>query len=427
VPPNSQYDYPRWSPDDRWIAFQQDNLAGFNKRVFVVPAAPGGDLQEIARGADLGGLSWLPGGSGVVYSSSSGSTVLYPPVFNLRAVERDGTGDRQLTFGDVSYREPDVHTSGTLTASRSRMQSDIWKFPVNGSPAENTLRSVRITHQTGQAQTPSVSPDESEVVYLSDSGGHGNLWIARTDGSGVRQLTFEQDPAVSVGVPVWSPAGNDIVFILTRAGIAGLSLINRDGSGLRRFVPSGIAANWSTDGRWIYYSRSQADTRCIEKAAIDGGPPISIRCENAVAPAPTADGSALYFANYLTTTNGIVDYEIRRARPENGPAEALARVAGSRVPVSRRLFTPVLSPDGKWLTMPLTDGTTSNIWALPTDGGPMRPFTDFGDRSVVIARRVSWSHDNRHLYAAVAEIDADIVLMNGLLRGSPSGPGSASR
>ena len=30
-------------------------------------------------------------------------------IFNLRAVERDGTGDRQLTFGDVSYVEPDVH------------------------------------------------------------------------------------------------------------------------------------------------------------------------------------------------------------------------------------------------------------------------------------------------------------------------------
>ena len=373
VPPNSQYDYPRWSPDDRWIAFQQDDLTGFNKAVFAVSSAPGGDLQEIARGADLGGLSWLPTGSGVVYSSSSGSTVLYPPVFNLRAVERDGTGDRQLTFGDVSYREPDVHASGTLTATRSRMQSDIWKFPVSGSPAENTLAGVRITHQTGQAQTPSVSPDESEVVYLSDSGGHGNLWIARTDGSAVRQLTFEQDPAISVGVPVWSPAGDEIVFLHTQGGTNSQSLINRDGSGRRRFVPFGIAASWSTDGRWVYYSRTKDDTRCIEKAAIAGEPVISVRCDNAVAPAPTPGGSALYFANYLTTTNGIVDYEIRRAGPENGPSELLARVAGSRVPVSRRLFTPVLSPNGKWLMMPLTDGATSNVWVLPTNGEPMRP------------------------------------------------------
>ena len=120
--------------------------------------------------------------------------------------------------------------------------------------------------------------------------------------------------------------------------------------------------------------------------------------------------------NFLVKTNGIVDYEIRRARPENGPSDVLARVAGSRVPVNRRLLAPVLSPDGKWLTMPLSNGTTSNIWALPTDGGPMRPLTDFGDRSVVIARRISWSPDGQHVYAAVADTDADIVLLSGLLR-----------
>ncbi len=416
--PNSSYEYPRWSPDDRWIAFQRDNLAaGFDKRVLVVPAAPGGDSREIARSTDLRGLTWLPSGAGVVYSSSSGSTVLYPPMFSLRSVARDGTGDRQLTFGDVSYLEPDVHTSGTLTASRVRIQSDIWKFPVNGSPAENTRRGLRITHQTGQAQTPSVSPDEAEVVYLSDSGGHGNLWIARTDGSGVRQITFERNPAISVGVPAWSPAGNEIVFILTRPGMTGLSLINRDGSGLRQLVPLGYAAHWSADGQWVYYSRDTDQTICIEKTAIAGGPAISVRCDNANASAPTPDGSALYFVNLLIKSNGIVDHEIGRARPENGPSEVLARVTGSRVPVGRRFLHPVLSPDGKWLTMPLTDGTTSNIWVLPTDGGPMRPLTDFGDRSVVIARRVSWSPDSKYLYAAVADTDADIVLFDGLLRG----------
>jgi Tol biopolymer transport system component len=417
VSPNSSFEYPRWSPDDRWIAFQQENLGvGFDCRVVVIPSTSGGEGREIARGAYLEGLSWLPSGSGVVYSSSSGSTVLYPPTFNLRAVERDGTGDRQLTFGDVSYVEPDAHMSGMLAGSRIRTQSDIWKFPVNGLPAENTRRGLRITHQTGQAQTPSVSPDESEMVYLSDSGGHGNLWIARTDGSGVRQITFERNPAISVGVPMWSPAGDQIVFIVTRPGMTGLSLINRDGSGLRQLVPLGYSAAWSADGRWVYYSRDTGDTICIEKTAIDGGPAISIRCDNANTSVPTADGSAMYFVNLLIKSNGIVDHEIGRARPENGPSDVLTRVAGSRVPVARRSLNPVLSPDGRWLTMPLSDGATSNIWVLPTNGEPMRPLTDFGDRSVVIARRVSWSPDGKFLYAAVAETDADIVVLAGLVR-----------
>ena len=54
------------------------------------------------------------------------------------------------------------------------------------------------------AQAPSLNPTGTELVYLSDSGGHGNLWIVGTDGSGLRQLTFERDPnlVVGLGTPV---------------------------------------------------------------------------------------------------------------------------------------------------------------------------------------------------------------------------------
>jgi len=45
----------------------------------------------------------------------------------------------------------------------------------------------------------------------------------------------------------------------------------------------------------------------------------------------------------------------------------------------------------------------------------MQPVTDFGERIVVIARSVSWSADSQSIYAAVAEIGTDIVLLNGLL------------
>lgn len=44
----------------------------------------------------------------------------------------------------------------------------------------------------------------------------------------------------------------------------------------------------------------------------------------------------------------------------------------------------------------------------------MRKVTDFGQRPMSIVRRVSWSPDSKHLYAAVAEVEADIVKLNGL-------------
>jgi hypothetical protein len=74
----------------------------------------------------------------------------------------------------------------------------------------------------------------------------------------------------------------------------------------------------------------------------------------------------------------------------------------------------LLSPDGQWLAVPLVDGATSNVWALPTSGGPMKQLTDFGHRCNVVARSVSWSADNQFLFAAAVE--TDVVLFDGLIR-----------
>ena len=69
--------------------------------------------------------------------------------------------------------------------------------------------------------------------------------------------------------------------------------------------------------------------------------------------------------------------------------------------------------------MPLLDGATTNLWVLPTTGEPMKRLTDFGDRSIVISRSVSWSADSRYLYAAVAEVETDVVLFDGLIKEQP--------
>jgi len=65
--------------------------------------------------------------------------------------------------------------------------------------------------------------------------------------------------------------------------------------------------------------------------------------------------------------------------------------------------------------MPLTVNFTTNIGVLSTRTGAWRQVTDFGERPTFIARRVSWSSDGRSILAAVAEGDADVVLLNGLI------------
>jgi len=411
LPNEYNYSDVRWSPDDRQLGFQRGRT--FDYDVFYVPAE-GGSLHAITQdGNPLEGFAWLPDGSGVVYSSSRGDTVLYLRTMNLWSVKSGGKNLRQLTFGETSYISPDLDRHGNIVATRRQIQFNIWRYPVDGSPEENVRRGVQITHQTGTVQTPSAGPGDRELVYLSDSGGHGNLWILNLETAQNRQVTFEHDPQLAIGVPVWSPDGKHIAYVkrgLTAWNVD-LWLMNPDGSDAHKVSDGGGWACWSRDSQWLYFSPPSQNGFRIDKASPGGGGNLLVRAEGQK---PAADSRGkLFFVQSLPALNGLSDMEILLADPENGPARRLARISGSRLS-SWLLMQPVLSPDGKWLAVLLTDGPTTDIWAQPAAGGPMRRITDFGRQATFITRRVSWSSDGHSIYAALGKGEADIVLLSNL-------------
>ena len=411
LPNEYNYSDVRWSPDDRQLGFQRGRT--FDYDVFYVPAE-GGSLHAITQdGNPLEGFAWLPDGSGVVYSSSRGDTVLYLRTMNLWSVKSGGKNLRQLTFGETSYISPDLDRHGNIVATRRQIQFNIWRYPVDGSPEENVRRGVQITHQTGTVQTPSAGPGDRELVYLSDSGGHGNLWILNLETAQNRQVTFEHDPQLAIGVPVWSPDGKHIAYVkrgLTAWNVD-LWLMNPDGSDAHKVSDGGGWACWSRDSQWLYFSPPSQNGFRIDKASPGGGGNLLVRAEGQK---PAADSRGkLFFVQSLPALNGLSDMEILLADPENGPARRLARISGSRLS-SWLLMQPVLSPDGKWLAVLLTDGPTTDIWAQPAAEGPMRRITDFGRQATFITRRVSWSSDGHSIYAALGKGEADIVLLSNL-------------
>ena len=234
-----------------------------------------------------------------------------------------------------------------------------------------------------------------------------------------RQITFEKDPDEVMGVPVWSPDGKLITFATSRASndvrTVGYQLVHPDGSGLHLLIPLGTWAAWSGDSKWLYYSESSpvhaTGSFRLMKIPADGGTPVLVRSDNARGPAPSPDGSALYYAVPLQNLNGSLDYELRVARPENGPSSLLARISGQRLPLWQG-FHPVISRNGKWLVMPLDDSLGTNIWVASTADGKLRQITDFGQKRTFIARRISWSSDDKSVFAAVGEGDADIVQLD---------------
>jgi Tol biopolymer transport system component len=412
--PATYYLYPRWSPDGRWIAFQRGDSIRFD--IFVAPTT-GGKPQQLTHDNDMmDGFAWLPDSSGIIYSSGRDSTMPYLPTLDLWQVTlRDG-GVRRVTSGETSYMSPDISKSGAILVSRLKVQTDIWKFPVDGRPSENVRRSVRVTRQTGLVLTPTASPDDKEVAFLSDSGGHANLWVVNTETGGLRQITDERDRTVAVGLPMWSPDGHAIAFVSSRGnqGLTfGVWLVNSDGSNLHTLVNPGLGPAWSPDGRWVYYAtRGGAAATVLKKVRVDGGPPITVTTEplrNVIG----LHGATLYYTFARPLVDGAPEFEIRVATPEDAPFRVLARIPASRVPIWQ-IVNPALSPDGKWMAQALTDGFTTNIWVLSTATGEWRQITDFGDRATFIARRVSWSSDGRSILAAVTEGDSDIVLLGGL-------------
>ena len=141
---------------------------------------------------------------------------------------------------------------------------------------------------------------------------------------------------------------------------------------------------------------------------------VVVRTDNARGPAVAPMVQHLYYIVPLQNLNGSLDYELRVARPEDGPSTLLARISGERVPLWQGLH-PVISKDGKWLVMPLDDrhgnqhlGGVNHGWKAEADHG-------FWSEAHIHRAAISWSSDGKWVFAAVGEGDADIVQMDGLL------------
>ena len=417
------YRQPRWSPDDSTIAYLH-NEETWADDIYIVPSAGGAPRALTRESTLMSGLTWLPDGSHLVYSSARGNTLLYLPTLHLWEVSKSGGESRQLTFGESGDESPDMDREGRLLVSRKHMEFDIWKFPVDGTPADNVSRGVRITSQTGQVQTPTLDPTDHEMAYLSDSGGHGNIWVQPLGGGAEAPDHFRKRSGHGDGS---SQSGHRMESLLPlravepREMLSGwiIILIHPDGSDLHRLIPTATWTTWSGDSKWLYYSEfpsmQNAGGTKLMKIPVDGGTPVVVRSDNARGPAPAPDGSALYYMVPLQNLNGSLDYELRVARPESGPSNLLARISGQRVPLWQGLH-PVISKDGKGLVMPLADSLGTNIYVASTADGKLRQVTDFGQKRTFIVRRISWSSDGKFVFAAVGVGDADIVQMDGLLQ-----------
>ena len=112
-------------------------------------------------------------------------------------------------------RYPALSPDGTVAVFSWR--GDVWKCPVTGGGA------IRLTANPSNEGRAAFSADGASIVFDSDRDGGRNLYVMKSDGSGVRQLTFGDSVALLSGTR-GSPSGHLSAALTTLPDPQGASL-----------------------------------------------------------------------------------------------------------------------------------------------------------------------------------------------------------
>lgn len=233
---------------------------------------------------------------------------------------------------------------------------DLWLMNPDGG------RQTRLTTVDGDESSPEWSPDGSRVAFVGGPSGTADIYVVDADGGNLRQVTAT--PACE-DTPTWSPDGQHLVAA-SKLGCkddlsSSLVLLNSDGSGGPQPIVKAPALwpDWSPDGRHLVYvgANSAGDDSAIFVSDPDGanGDPLELPGINTPSePSWAPDSHSIAF---ISPTN-TYDHEV--------PAEAnedLYVTDADATKVDRVTTTPgndhwppAWSPDGTTLIYS-SDGT----------------------------------------------------------------------
>lgn len=280
---------------------------------------------------------------------------------------------------------------------------------------------VDLTETLGITAEPVWSPDGSTAVFAerSDLGSRIiDVWVARTDGSGVVNLTNFSEPTVARN-PHWSPDGSRVIFAAARRmyeyhwgwvdTMSSIFSVNVDGSDLQQHVPwvpgaySILYPRLSPDGQHIAY----VDSRAVNIVDLDQSLQITIY----VRPYPEAppewspDGTMFVFNSFacwdLEGECDILLFALETVELSNLTPD-----------LTFSAFRPMWSPDGSQLAFGYHSSEVgAAIATLRADGSELGLISVEG----YTPTRPLWSPDGQRLafYNATPEPDIFTVKLDG--------------
>lgn len=230
-------DYPEWSPDGKWVAFNSTVYGSIlssrrNAAIYIV-GSEGGSRKRVTDPKGFTEPTWSPDGTHLAFCQ--GDSIYLLEVECVLDAKSCGSKPAYLTQGF----SPDWSPSGDQI---------LYVSPERHIAVVNVDRSsdpVVLTPDLYGGH-PKWSPAGDRIVFAADSGDHADLFMMKADGSGLTNLTNGQGSSDS---PDWSPDGTKIAFVSNRDDLgkpigwdissSGLFVMDPDGTNVVRLNPRG--------------------------------------------------------------------------------------------------------------------------------------------------------------------------------------------
>jgi Tol biopolymer transport system component len=264
-----------WSPHGNRLAVSIQASGTRQVDVVTVDAARGEIVPLLADPSMDWSPVWAPDGRSVYFTSDrSGSMNLWRIALDEESGRALGNPEPLTTpssFASHASIAADgrrvVYSSVLITSNVSRLTFNPSAGTIEGAPSD-------VTTGSRPWANPDPSPDGRWLTFYSRQNPEGHLYIARSDGTGLRQLTGD---SFQDRVPRWSPDGQWITFFSNRSGLPYvLWKIRPDGSELTQATAKGaIYAAWSSDGTRVAVSEVATETLPAATYIVDPGIPVA--------------------------------------------------------------------------------------------------------------------------------------------------------
>jgi eukaryotic-like serine/threonine-protein kinase len=245
---------PNWSPHGLRIAYTTRGAISGSTRLDIWTIDPSGStpVAVTGDGASNSNPVWSPDGKYLYFVSGRAGPI------NLWRVPIDESSGETLgppepvTTPAASVAHFAISADGAYIAYSSIQRSrNVQKLAIDPASGKPRGEPAWVTTGLRLWANPDPSPDGKSVVFYASVASGASVYVARTDGTGMRQLTSR--PETIDRMPRWSPDGTWIAFHSIHGKDQRLFKIRPDGSDLQQLSPlaDAIYPAWSPDGTRI--------------------------------------------------------------------------------------------------------------------------------------------------------------------------------